>query len=258
MNTSIRRMGRMVFDAVVEAIYPKVCAGCGMRGMWLCNYCQTTVPTCNLPILCPRCGVPRLRNQCGCADLDPLIAYARSAYVYDGWVATAVKRLKYQGEPSRAEHLAALMAPLLGAFEQIDGLVPVPLHASREKQRGYNQSALIAEQIFQLTGIPVVSVLRRTRKTVSQTSLSGYDRKKNVAGVFEVDPTWAPRAGGRYVLVDDVRTTGATLNACVDALRPLRPAMIGVLTFALDMHRERLTELRQYQVSVASGMSPSH
>lgn len=245
----------MVMATMVEVVYPKVCAGCGMRGVWLCNYCEATVPSCNVPISCPRCGVPTLRNRCGCADLDPLIERARAAHVYDGWVATAVKRLKYQGESSRAEHLALHMAPLTPAFGQVDRLIPVPLHPTREKQRGYNQSALLAEQISQLTGIPVLDVLRRTRKTPSQTSLSGYERKMNVAGIFEVDPVLVPKIGGRYVLIDDVRTTGATLNACAQAMRPLRPATVGVLTFALDMQRERLMELRQYQATLPRSTS---
>jgi competence protein ComFC len=257
MTTSIRRIGRMAAAVVLEVVYPKVCAGCGMRGVWLCNYCDSTVPSCNLPISCPRCGVPSLRGRCGCADLDPLVACARSAFVYSGWTSTAVKRLKYQGESSRADHLALHMAPLLSSFGHVEALIPVPLHASKEKQRGYNQSTLLAEEVRKLTGVPVLPVLRRTRKTISQTSLSGHDRKLNVAGVFERDATWIPHSGGRYVLIDDVRTTGSTLNACVEALRPLQPAMIGALTFALDMHRDRLTELREYQAGVSSGMAPT-
>lgn len=256
MTISIRRIGRMALATVVEAVYPKICAGCGMRGVWLCNYCQLTVPSCNLPISCSRCGVPTLRGGCGCADLDPLIACARSAFVYNGWTATAVKRLKYQGESSRAEHLALHMAPLLSAFGHVEALIPVPLHASKEKQRGYNQSTLLAEEVGRLTGGPVLTVLRRTRKTISQTSLSSHDRKLNVAGVFERDATWVPRASGRYVLIDDVRTTGSTLNACAEALRPLQPVMVGALTFALDMHRDRLAELREYGDGLSSGPIP--
>lgn len=213
------------------------------------------MPSCNLPISCPRCGVPKLRNRCGCADLDPLIERARAAYVYDGWAATAVKRLKYQGESSRAEHLALHMAPLIQAFGRVDGLIPVPLHRTREKKRGYNQSAMLAERVSQLTGIPVLYVLRRTRKTASQTSLSGDERRKNVAGVFELDAVSVPTIGGRYVLIDDVRTTSATLNACAVALQPLEPAMVGILAFALDMQRERLTELRQYQSKLLNSTS---
>jgi ComF family protein len=193
--------------------------------------------------------VPKLRNHCGCANLDHIISQAQSAYIYDGWVATAVKRVKYHGEPARAEHLASLMLPALLRLGTIDGLIPVPLHASRERQRGYNQAMLLAEGLASSTGVPLLNVLRRSRETASQTKLSGHERIRNVSGVFSVDPAWAPPQGGRYVLIDDVRTTGATLNSCADALRSLHPAMLGVLTFALDVHREQIEELRQYEAS---------
>jgi len=231
--------------AAIDAVYPKVCAGCGMRGDWLCDLCDATVPSVDIALACSRCGVPRFRNRCGCVDLDPAITRARSAYAYDGWAAEAVKRLKYQGEPARAAHLAACMLPLMPYFGSLDGLVPVPLHPSRERQRGYNQSALLAQEISRHTGIPVLPLLRRTVATVSQTTLSGEERKRNVDGVFAVDPAWQPRPGGRFLLIDDVRTTGSTLSACALPLRPFRPALIGIATFALDLRRERIEALRR-------------
>lgn len=255
MTPSIRRIGCRVMRQVVETVYPRTCAGCGMRGMWLCDYCETTVPPVPLPISCLRCGVPSIASGCICDRLDPLIMRARSALVYDGWAANAVKQMKYHSEPARAEHLAAMMTPLLEEFGPVDGLVPVPLHASREKQRGYNQSALLALHISTATNIPVLTVLHRTRKTVSQTSLSGEERTQNVAGVFAMDASWVPRPGGRYVLIDDVRTTGATLNACVEALRPARPESVGLLTFALDLHRNRVAELKRYRAEESPTLS---
>jgi ComF family protein len=242
--------------AVALTVYPKVCAGCGMRGDWLCEFCDGTVPAVDIPLACQRCGVPRLQNRCGCVDLDPLITRARSAFAYDGWVAESVKLLKYHGEPARAEHLATFMQPLLGAFGPLDALVPVPLHPSRERQRGYNQSALLARELSRHTGIPVVPLLRRTVATVSQTTLSGEERKRNVHGAFAVDPAWQPRPGGRYLLIDDVRTTGSTLSACADPLRAFRPAAVGVATFALDLHRDRIEALRRLQATGAGYGSP--
>lgn len=244
MTSSIRRITRKVLSVAVETVYPKVCAGCGMRGAWLCDSCEFTVPAASQPNSCLRCGVPLVGNHCGCADLDHLISLARSAYVYDGWAATSVKRMKYHGEPARAEFLAMQMVSEIPMFGAIDGFIPVPLHPSREKQRGYNQARLLAEHLSTSTGIPVLDVIRRTRKSVSQTTLSGRDRKQNVSGIFELDTTWVPPGGRRYVLVDDVRTTGATLNACAEALRSIRPAMIGALTFALDMSRDAIEDLR--------------
>ena len=257
MSSSIRRMLKMVTSVAVETIYPRTCAGCGMRGTWLCEFCEPTVPPATLPISCLRCGVPMITNRCGCGGLDTLITQARSAFVYDGWAATAVKLVKYHGEPARAEHLAAVMLPLLHELGAVDGLIPVPLHASREKQRGFNQARLLAGYLAGATGVPVVDVLRRTRKTVSQTELSGSERANNVLGAFSLDESWIPLPRRRYLLIDDVRTTSATLNACAAALRTVRPAELAVLTFALDMHGDQIRYLREYEARLRTRGSVS-
>lgn len=245
MNGSIRRAARVVGRALVDTVYPKTCAGCGMRGMWLCDMCLSETLALDLPGGCRRCGEPYFGATCGCADLPPIVDIARSAAAYDGWVAAAVKRLKYEREPDRASHLAALLLPLLPAFGNIDAFVPVPLHPSKERDRGFNQAALIAGHLSRMSGVPVAPLLQRTRKTVSQTTLSGRKRRENVADVFAVDPTWHPRSGLRYVLIDDVRTTGATLGSCASTLEAHGASRIGVLTFALDMQRDELDAYRE-------------
>lgn len=250
MTPTIRRIGRSVFSAIVETVYPKVCAGCGMRGAWLCPYCEDTVSRATQAVSCSRCGVPMVDSRCNCVDLDPVIYRARSAFVYDGWAAKAVQSVKYQLEPARSEHLALFMQSELGTFGALDGLIPVPLHPTRERQRGFNQSRLLAEHLSAQSGIPVLDVLRRTRASVSQTTLSGQERKTNVAGIFATSNDWVPVAGGRFLLIDDVRTTGATVNACADALRGVSPSMIGVLTFALDMSRDRVATLKAQDPAV--------
>lgn len=244
MASSIRRIGRKLVSTVIETVYPRVCAGCGMRGEWVCETCVRLGLAAFGPSACQRCGVPVVQGRCKCGDLDPLISIARSAFVYEGWPAESVRLVKYHAEPARAEYLAGHMAPLLSHFGPVDGLLAVPLHPSRERQRGYNQSALVARHLAAVTGVPVVEGIQRVRKTGSQTRLSGAERRANVVGAFALDPTWSPRPGGRFVLIDDVRTTGSTLNACADVLRPYAPGMLGVLTFAVDMSREDVRALR--------------
>lgn len=235
MASSIRRIGRKLVSTVVETVYPRVCAGCGMRGEWVCEFCAPLALPAWGSGSCRRCGVPVLHGHCKCGDLAPAIDVARSAYVYDGWVSSAVHLVKYHGEPARAEHLAGEMVPLVAHFGSIDALIPVPLHPSRERERGFNQSVLIATHLGKAIGVPVVQGVHRTRRTDSQTRLSGRDRRANVRGAFAAAPDWVPAPGKRFVLVDDVRTTGATLNACAGVLDAFAPAAIGVLTFAVDM-----------------------
>lgn len=256
MNGSIRRAASIVGRALIDTVYPKTCAGCGMRGMWLCDVCESETLTLNLPGGCPRCGRPFFHGRCRCADLPAVIDVARSVAVYDGWVAAAIKRFKYDREPDRARHLATYLTRLLPEFGHVDALVPVPLHPSKERDRGFNQSALLAHYVSELSGVPVAHILQRTRKTVSQTELSGQKRRENVAKVFAIDPTWHPRPGMRFVLIDDVRTTGATLGSCASVLEAYGAIRVGVLTFALDMQRDELDAyrdvVRRHRASVRS------
>jgi competence protein ComFC len=246
VSTIIRRATKRAGRALVDTVYPKTCAGCGLRGEWLCDMCDEETLRLDHPVECLRCGHPMLAGRCRCADVSAAIQRARAYAVYDRWTATAVKRLKYLGEPDRARHLASLMAPMLAGFGPVDGLVPVPLHPSKQRARGFNQSRLLAERMSELSGVPMLDVLVRTKKTVSQTSLSGHERKENVAGVFAPDPLWHPYPDQRYVLIDDVRTTGSTLNECAEVLQRTSPAMIGILTFAMDMQPGELKAYRDY------------
>jgi ComF family protein len=228
-----------------------------MRGFWLCEYCEEATLPLDLPGMCARCGEPTVHHQCGCGDLPGVIRRARAFAVYDGWVAASVRRVKYEGEPDRARHLAELMAPSLGTFGHVDGLVPVPLHPAKQKARGFNQSSLLAKGLSEMTGIPTMDILRRTKNTASQTTLSSRERKQNVIDAFQMEPTWHPSPGKRYVLIDDVRTTGSTLSACAEALAVASPVAIGVLTFALDMPRDELQAYRDHIRQVRRGATPT-
>jgi len=210
-----------------------------MRGTWLCDRCDPRVPALDTSI-CYRCGGP-LAVPCRlCGQLDRSIEMARAAYPYHGWVRPALWLLKYGNESDRAASLAERMivqARMLGPF---DTIVPVPLHTRKQDARGYNQSELLADALGSTLSIPVRRLVIRTRETRSQARLSREDRQANVDGAFALDPAWSPRPGGRYLIVDDVRTTSATLNACAEALRSMAPSRVCVLTFALDLQRKEL------------------
>lgn len=162
-----------------------------------------------------------------------------SAFLYyakGGDVRHLLYDLKYHGNPRIGTFLGRCMASELlpsGFFEGIDFIVPVPLHPKKHKERGYNQSEMLAEGIATLTGIPVFrEMLVRNQYTETQTRKSSYDRWLNVKDVFECTSLNA-LTGKHILLVDDVMTTGATIVACADALKTVKSLRISVLTLAL-------------------------
>jgi ComF family protein len=189
-------------------------------GSWLCEGCRARIRRLEEP-LCRRCGVEveSARSGCGCRARLRSLTRLRSAVAYEGPIEPAVHRFKYEGWKRLAAPLAQLMAERL-AVEGVAArlLVAVPLHPDRRRLRGYNQSELLARELSKLLALASPpGVLVRTRATPPQV---GHDRKRrfeNVAGAF----AWrGPRWNGEAVLlIDDVATTGATLDACASALR---------------------------------------
>jgi ComF family protein len=226
---------RKVRGAATEVIYPKTCAGCGLRGTWLCDRCAGSVPHLDRGI-CFRCGSPAVRGACpGCRQLAPQITQARAAYPYRGWVTGAVQSFKYQGEWDRGESLAARMAASGRGFGALDAIVPVPLHPTRLDWRGYNQAAILADGVGARIGVPVMPLLDRTRETQAQVKLGHDERQQNMERAFALSDDWSLEPGSRVLLIDDVRTTSATLNDASRELMRTGPAAIYVLTFALDV-----------------------
>jgi ComF family protein len=171
--------------------------------------------------LCLRCGVEleSARRECGCRARLPSLARLRSAVAYEGPAEAAIHRFKYEGWRKLAGPLAELVAQRL----VVEGLgarciVPVPLHRQREHARGFNQAELLAHELRRrLTLFEPVGKLVRTRPTPPQV---GNDRLRRFANVKDAFEWHGPRIGGEaMLLIDDVATTGATLDACARALR---------------------------------------
>jgi ComF family protein len=219
-------------DAVVETLYPRRCAGCGRRGSWVCQDCDAALRPFARP-WCERCGAPPLQISCRCAELAPELAVVRSAALDDGWLRAAVRSFKYSGETARAGHLAALLPPLLADLPSFDALVPVPLHPRRERRRGYNQARLLATAAGNRVTMPVEEALIRIRPTSQQVGLDAESRRANVRGAFLVKDD-ADVVGRRFVLVDDVLTTGSTLGNCAVTLVAGGAAWVGAVTLARE------------------------
>jgi ComF family protein len=186
--------------------------------------------------LCDRCGIPvppPLVLCSPCATRPPAYDRARSLGLYLAErgqlnpLARAVRALKFHGQLAVARSLGRAMASLASA-EPGAVVVPVPLHVDRLRERGYDQAALLARELARATGLPLaVRALRRIRPTPAQTALDAAARRSNLRGAFAS----SERAPARtIVLVDDVLTTGATVDACARALRRAGAARVVVVT----------------------------
>lgn len=228
-----RSAGHRAGMALVDTIYPKRCAGCRERGKWVCDECLARL-TLFEPPLCAGCGVPEALETCGCADMVPALRQVRSAGPFTGWLRDAIHSFKYHHEWSRVDHLGPLLIPVVASLQPVDGLVPVPLHSRRLRDRGFNQSAVLAEMVGKRLNLPIVSALERTRATAQQTGLSAAERRQNVDGAFAVASA-SDLSGAHLLLIDDVVTTGAVLNACATTLVSGGAATLRAATLARQL-----------------------
>jgi ComF family protein len=240
--------------AALDLVFPALCPVChttlgaGRRDP-LCGTCWRAITRLGSP-WCNRCGAapalsasfdesPRAvpdRPCAACASTPPAYDYARSAAVYEGELREALHALKFAGRRALANPLGELAAEqCLGSLpDGIEALIPVPLARERERERGFNQAALLARRIGRRLQVPTrPRWLVRVRATRPQSDLSAAERRANVRGAFRA----SPRVTGRHVVViDDILTTGATLDACASALHRAGARRVGVLTVARVVH----------------------
>ena len=233
-RASVLRRG---WTAALAAVFPARCLGCGRRGVTFCPACWEALPRLRPPY-CPRCSRPeRSGTRCReCQRAGTALSSVRAACAYSGAPGLAVRRLKYSRERHLVEPLARLLLECLAARPlTVDALVPVPLDEARARERGYNQAALLAAPVADALGVlSKPQWLRRTRLTRPQVGLTARERRANVRGAFAC-PEPAAVAGRRVLVVDDVMTTGATLEACAEALVAAGAASVWGLVVARDL-----------------------
>ena len=220
---------------LLDALYPLECVGCGGSGKVICDACVADLPVLGPPF-CRVCATPGDFDLCGvCANRMRRFDGVRAPYVYSGPIRAAILALKYSGIKSAAPQLG----DSLGAY--LDGnplpgevLVPVPMHPRRRRERGYNQAELLARRVADVCDLACApGLLFRTRNVGPQAgTANATQRATNVAGSVGVASA-ADATGSRIILVDDVATTGNTLETCADALKRAGAASVWGLVLAV-------------------------
>lgn len=222
-----------ILKKILDLIFPRHCLVCGMENPegefdYLCEGCANGAFIARLP-RCRRCAEIAAVSSDGCAKCAGEELYFDAAMVvceYADAGRALVLELKYHGGKYAAKDMARLVsrAENFGEFLKGAVLVPAPLHASRRRKRGYNQSEVFCKDIaglYKNLDLKIENLLVRRRPTPTQTALSKADRIKNVRGAFEINKTLKGKIAkdAKIIVVDDVMTSGATLNECARALR---------------------------------------
>ncbi len=222
-----------LIDTLLNLVFPVDCVLCGIPATErefgaLCRGCAEGFVA-EEPPFCDRCGytAPSIEGLCGrCRTGETRFDFGRSALVLDDALRLAIHHFKYNDRVSLARPLART---LRACFERepftAEIVVPVPLHPKRERERGYNQARLLAAGL----GLPVhPNLVRRRKNTESQTGLTRSQRRLNIRGAFEA----RRRVDGTVLIVDDIRTTGSTINEMAKVLRRSGALRVEVLTLA--------------------------
>jgi ComF family protein len=205
-----------------------------------CSKCLSEVRWIEPPF-CTVCGVPFISREAenhpcgGCLTRRKYFTMARALGAYEGSLQEAIHRWKYRGKTYLTPFFAQWMAEGLNRYwepDAFDLLVPVPLHPQRLRERGFNQVLLLVKEISVRTGIPYEKkILQKKRPTTPQVALSGMERERALRGAFHVIGKEG-LTGRSVLLIDDVYTTGATVNECSKVLRRGGAKRVDVLTLA--------------------------
>ncbi len=242
---------KIEFSRVLDLLFPPICAACGKQsmGLCLCKACREKIRYLSSP-LCERCGMLFLPENgedhlCGaCIKNPPPFSLVRSVCLYSAPVNTLLHGLKYRGDRTTLSALSQIVAPFdFTTFSSVDFIVPVPLFGKRLRQRGLNQSVLLARLFFPDKKAAVVpGLIVRIRDTLPQTGLDGARRRQNLRMAFAV-PKGEALKGKRICLVDDVFTTGTTIRECTKALLRAGASEVRAVTMARVVEKEIASRL---------------
>jgi len=235
------KLFKNIADNLLQFIAPRVCLICNDRlsgpceGDFVCRTCLDNIP------LAPPGDILLNRIESMQENRDYFYLsgiYSFFKYNDENVYACLIRELKYHSMWKIGIELGGEFGRLLKYIPGFgyDAILPVPIHAARKRERGYNQAEMISRGISRETGIPVdIRIIRRKKYTTTQTKLSKEARRKNVSRVFEV-VKGAGTQGKSFLLVDDVLTTGSTLNACAEALLESGARRVDAATLAVADH----------------------
>ncbi len=210
-------------DAALDRIFPRRCPLCGtalMPNERVCAECSDTLEFIKPPV-CLHCGRPVF--DCVCGDEPYVFDRCVAPFVYTKSIRRGMHRFKFNNAPTVSGFFARYMAAMVRqqyGDEYIDLVTCVPMHNEDLRQRGYNQSLLLARDVGAILELPVHSKLMvKTVQNSVQHSLTRKERQRNVSGVYRFSPTAMPLNGRTVLLCDDIITTGSTLNECAAVLR---------------------------------------
>jgi len=226
---------RDVLKPVLELVYPTYCGGCGGQGDVLCKACLSSFRPVDGIASCPVCGRWTGSDlECGaCATNPPKFERGCFGYLFEGPLREAIHAFKFRGRKDVGRALVRQLEERMSLLnEAFDVIIPLPVTEKRLRERGFNQSFIIAEEISHMTGKPVDhSTLRKMRDTKDQYMLSKEERRKNIVRAFGLKGPAKRLAGKRLLLVDDLFTTGSTISEAAKTLKGAKPESI--LVFAL-------------------------
>lgn len=230
----IKGFARELVSGMLDLWFPPHCEGCGVpiedAGQVMCNRCRDELPLIHVP-RCRQCSFPfdgQMEDlpefDChNCRERRFAFACCVAPFRFRNPIRQMVLDLKYHGQTRLARPLGDWLAQTVATDTRldghpIDGLVPAPLHPVRQRERGYNQAQLLSEQVFNRLGIPILPALKRVRYTSTQTIRDRRERMENLRGAFELRKGTEVR-GKVLLVVDDVFTTGSTIQECARVLR---------------------------------------
>jgi ComF family protein len=235
-----------LFRHLLDFFLPTSCAYCngpvGNSGIpYFCASCWADFTAMTGPV-CPSCGKPfespetlsHSPDHCclPCRQTPPVFDQALSIGYFEGPLREAIHQFKYRPCRALGKPLGSWMAKNIRPVSDIDGIIPVPLHVARLRQRGFNQALILAHELSSTFSLPLsFDNLKRVRPTRPQVELSGSERIKNVAGAFSLRRPDEMR-GRDILLIDDVYTTGATMNECARVLKDAGASRVTALTIA--------------------------